>query len=95
MPDGAATGPSRPGVQDLCDFLVGEPLDVAQHDDDAPLLAEIRDGAMERLLELAPLERLVRPRAGIGSFASASSPWRASRRSLPARRLRQSREAIV
>src|SRR5262245_10992512 len=53
-------------LEDLGDLLVGEALDIAQNDYDAALLGKRSDRAVERLLQLASLERLVRPRTAIG-----------------------------
>src|SRR6185436_12572756 len=53
-------------LERLGDLLVREALDVSQDHDDPALLGELADRPMERLLDLAPLERLVRPRPAVG-----------------------------
>src|SRR5262249_1957959 len=53
-------------LQHLRDLLVREALDVAQDDDNAALLRQLADRAVERLLQLATLERLIGSGVRIG-----------------------------
>ena len=57
---------ARLEVEGLGDLLVGEALEVSQDDHDPALLRQLRDGAMERPLELATFRVDLRPTALIG-----------------------------